>query len=184
MPPDPSVPPDGLVSAIASSIPFGHAVGFLVSQLGYAVTRRFRADLEDLSLEPRHFGLMRALAVAKDLSQQALGDSLHIPASSIVALLDQLEAKGYVNRRLDPADRRVRLVELTEAGRAVLTGAVEVGVAIEAALCQGFDADQREALISNLQKVADNIGLTLGVHPGFRADADDGPRRRKRPSTG
>jgi len=178
------VPPDSLVSAIASSIPFGHAVGFLVSQLGYAVTRRFRADLEDLSLEPRHFGLMRALAVAKDLSQQALGDSLHIPASSIVALLDQLEAKGYVNRRLDPADRRVRLVELTEAGRAVLTGAVEVGVAIEAALCQGFDADQREALISNLQKVADNIGLTLGVHPGFRADADDGPRRRKRPSTG
>jgi DNA-binding MarR family transcriptional regulator len=171
------------VPAIASSSPFGHAVGFLVSQLGYAVTRRFRADLEDLSLEPRHFGLMRALAAAQDLSQQALGDSLHIPASSIVALLDQLEAKGYVYRRLDPGDRRVRLVQLTETGQAVLARAVEIGVAIEAALCQDFDTEQREALIRNLQKVAANIGLTLGVHPSFRSDEGDGPRRRRRPSS-
>jgi DNA-binding MarR family transcriptional regulator len=173
---------DGLVPAITSSIPFGHAVGFLVSQLGYAVTRRFRADLDDLSLEPRHFGLMRALDAAKDLSQQALGETLHIPPSSIVALLDQLEARGYVCRRLDPADRRVRLVELTEAGHAVLERAVEIGVRIEAALCQGFDVDQRESLISNLQKVAGNIGLTLGVHPGFRGDEADARHRRRPPS--
>jgi len=168
------------VSAIAASIPFGHAVGFLVSQLGYAVTRRFRADLEALSLEPRHFGLMRALAAAKALSQQALGESLHIPASSIVALLDQLEAKGLVCRRLDPTDRRVRLVELTEAGQAVLERAVEIGISIEAALCQGFDPDQRESLISNLQKVAGNIGLTLGVHPGYRSEEADEARGEKR----
>ena len=178
-----SAGPDALVSAIASSIPFGHAVGFLVSQLGYAVTRRFRADLEDLSLEPRHFGLMRALATAKALSQQALGESLHIPASSIVALLDQLEAKGFVLRRLDPTDRRVRVVELTDAGQAVLERAVEIGIAIEAALCQGFEPDQRESLISNLQKVAGNIGLTLGVHPGYRGDEGDGRTREKRPET-
>jgi DNA-binding MarR family transcriptional regulator len=172
----PSAGPDNLVEVIASSIPFGHAVGFLVSQLGYAVTRRFRADLEDLALEPRHFGVMRAVQAAKDLSQQALGDSLHIPASSIVALLDQLEAKGLVRRRLDPADRRVRLVELTEAGQATLTRAVEIGIGIEAALCRGFDPDQREALISVLEKVAGNIGLTLGVHPGFDgAEKEAGP---------
>jgi DNA-binding MarR family transcriptional regulator len=171
--------PDGLVTAIKSSIPFGHAVGFLVSQLGYAVTRRFRADLESLSLEPRHFGLMRALGAARHLSQQALGESLHIPASSIVALLDQLEAKGFVRRQLDPADRRVRLVELTEAGQAVLARAVEIGIVIEAALCEGFDARERESLIDNLQKVASNIGLTLGVHPGFREDETDAGRRRR-----
>jgi DNA-binding MarR family transcriptional regulator len=175
----PSAAPDELVEAIASSLPFGHAVAFLVSQLGYAVSRRVRAELEDLSLEPRHFGLMRAVAVAKDLSQQALADSLHIPASSIVALLDQLEAKGFVRRRLDPADRRVRLVGLTEAGRTVLARAVELGVGIEAAVCQGFDVDQREALINNLEKVAANIGLTLGVHPGFDGtEKEAGPPRR------
>jgi DNA-binding MarR family transcriptional regulator len=145
--------------------PFGHAVGFLVSQLGYAVTRRFRTELEAVSLEPRHFGLMRAIAAARNLSQQALGESLQIPASSIVALLDQLESKGLVRRRPDPGDRRVRWVELTEAGRVVLGQAFEVAIGIEQALCRGLDAAEREALIASLQRVAGNIGVTLGVHP-------------------
>jgi DNA-binding MarR family transcriptional regulator len=128
----------------------------------------------------RHFGLMRVVAVANDLSQQALGDRLHIPASSIVALLDQLEAKGLVRRRPDPADRRVRLVELTEPGRTVLARAFELGIGIEVTVCQGFDVDQREGLLGNLEKVARNIGLTLGVHPGFDGtEKEAGPPRRR-----
>lgn len=175
---------DGLEAPISSSVPVGHAVGFLLSQLGYAVTRRFRADLEDLALEPRHFGLMHAVAAAEDLSQQALGESLHIPASSIVALLDQLEARGFVRRRLDPSDRRIRVVELTRAGQAVLGRAVEVSVAIEGALCRGFDADQRESLIANLQKVAGNIGLALGLLPGSTAGETNAGPGKSAPRSG
>jgi len=161
---------------LSSWVPFGHAVGFLLSQLGYAVNRRFRAELEQLSLEPRHFGLMRTIEAAKHLSQQALGDSLHIPASSVVALLDQLEARDLVRRRLDPTDRRVRLVELTEAGRAVLGRALEVAIGIETRVCLGFDLAQREALIADLQKVAGNLGLPPGVHPASD-EAVAGPGR-------
>lgn len=150
--------------------PFGHAVGFLVSQLGYAVTRRFRSELEELSLEPRHFALMRGIDAASNVSQQALGESLQIPASSVVALLDGLEEKGLVRRRLDPADRRVHFVELTEEGRSVLARALEVAIAIEAALCLGLDQDHRELLIAMLQKLAGNMGLVLGVHPGSREE--------------
>jgi DNA-binding MarR family transcriptional regulator len=163
-----SVTRDDLFAASASAAVF-HSVGFLLSQLGYAVNRRFRSELEDLSLEPRHFGLMRTIEAARFLSQQVLGDTLHIPASSVVALLDQLEAKDLVRRRLDPKDRRVRLVELTEAGRAVLERALEIAIGIEATICTGYNHDQREALIASLQKVAGNLGLTIGVHPA----ADD-----------
>jgi len=154
--------------------PFGHAVGFLLSQLGYAVTRRFRSDLEAVALEPRHFGLLRAIATARNLSQQSLGESLQIPASSVVALLDQLESKGLVRRRPDPGDRRVRWVELTETGRAVLGRAIEVAISIEEALCRGLDGDEREALIANLQRVAGNIGVTLGVHPASEEGQETG----------
>ena len=158
-----SVGPDELLAASASAAVF-HSVGFLLSQLGYAVNRRFRSELEELSLEPRHFGLMRSIEAA-NLSQQALGERLQIPASSVVALLDQLEAKGLVRRRLDPTDRRVRLVELSEAGRAVLERAMEIAIGIESTICLGYDWEQREALIADLQKLARNLGLTLGVHP-------------------
>ena len=83
----------------------------------------------------------------------------------MVGLLDQLEERGIVARHLDASDRRVRVVELTEAGREVLGRAVRVAMATEQLICQGFDLDQREHLISMLQTVAANLGLAEGVHP-------------------
>jgi DNA-binding MarR family transcriptional regulator len=148
--------------------PFGHAVGFLLAQLGFVATREFRAGLEPLSLEPRHFGLLRAIEASDRLSQQALAETLRIPASSVVALLDDLESRDLARRRLDPADRRVRLVELTDTGRALLAQAFEVAIGIESALCRGFSALERESLISTLEKVATNMNLALGVHPAGR----------------
>jgi DNA-binding MarR family transcriptional regulator len=145
--------------------PFGESVGFLLSQLGFGVTRQFRAALEGLAMEPRHFALLRAIDASAAPSQQALSESLHIPASSVVALLDSLEERGLLRRRQDPSDRRVRLVELTEAGHDALARATEVAIAIESALCAGLSADERLSLIRRLQEVAGNIGLTLGVHP-------------------
>jgi DNA-binding MarR family transcriptional regulator len=163
--PDQSVA-SSLRPVVAEQIPFGHSVGFLLSQLGYAVTRRFGSELGSLAIEPRHFGLLRSLKAVARPSQQALGESLHIPPSSVVALLDQMEQKGLVQRRLDPADRRVRLVELTEEGNSVLARAMDIAIAIEETVCAGWDTDERESMIAKLQQVARNMGLVLGVHPG------------------
>jgi len=161
---------------VSAQLPFGHAVGFLVSQLGAAVTRSFKAALEGIDLEPRHFGLMRAIYTNGRLSQQALGEILQIPASSLVALLDHLETAGLVKRGLDSSDRRVRLVELTGSGQTALVQAVEIGVGIETGMCRGLAPDERELLIANLQRVARNMGLTLGVHPGFDDQVQSGRR--------
>ncbi|MGO9658589.1 MAG: MarR family winged helix-turn-helix transcriptional regulator [Acidimicrobiales bacterium] len=145
--------------------PFGHSVGFLLSQTGAATARRFKAALEEVALEPRHFALMRAIEAAENRSQQVLAERLQIPPSSMVGLLDQLEERGIVARHLDRSDRRVRIVELTEAGRELLARAMHLAMATEQQICQGFDVDQREHLISMLEIVAANLELAKGVHP-------------------
>jgi DNA-binding MarR family transcriptional regulator len=145
--------------------PFGHSVGFLLSQTGAATARLFKAALEEVDLEPRHFALMRAIEAAENRSQQLLAETLQIPPSSMVALLDQLEERGIVARHLDASDRRVRIVDLTEAGRAILAEAMHLAMATELQVCEGFDFDRRELLISLLQTVAANLGLAQGVHP-------------------
>jgi len=70
-----------------------------------------------------------------------------------------------VARHLDRSDRRVRVVELTGAGREVLARATHLAMAPEQQICRGFDIDQREHLISMLEIVAANLGLAKGVHP-------------------
>jgi DNA-binding MarR family transcriptional regulator len=51
-------------------------------------------------------------------SQAALADAIGADKTRIIPTLDDLQGRGYIERRPDPDDRRVRLLALTEAGRA------------------------------------------------------------------
>ena len=147
----------------------GSSAGFLVSQLGFAISRRFGKVLEPLGLEPRQFALLRYVAAAEGHSQQELGAVLQVPASRMVALLDEMEERGLLERRPHPTDRRAKALYLTPGGRTTLTQAMEAAAAFEGEVTAGLSADERQKLVSLLQRLAANLELTFGVHPGFAA---------------
>jgi DNA-binding MarR family transcriptional regulator len=143
------------------------SVGFLLSKVGFDAARRFRARLAPLGLEPRQFALLRYVAAAEGQSQQALGAALEIPASRMVALIDDLEERGLVERRRNPADRRARALHLTSAGRRLLGKAIEVAIAHERELLSGLSKDERRQLGKLLRRLAAEQGIPIGVHPGL-----------------
>lgn len=147
------------------------AVGFRVSSLGYAVSRRFRATLAPLRLEPREFALLRAVAASEGLSQQEIGERLQIPASRMVAFVDALENRGLLERRINPDDRRARALHLTSAGRRLLNRAITVAMTLEQALCAELTEDEREQLLDMLERVGAQIGLSPGTHSAHVEDA-------------
>jgi len=51
-------------------------------------------------------------------SQAALAEAIGADKTRIIPTLDELQGRGFIERRPDPDDRRVRLLALTEAGRA------------------------------------------------------------------
>jgi DNA-binding MarR family transcriptional regulator len=155
--------------------PFGQAVGFLLSQLGFETSRRFGGLMSEVGLEPRHFAVLRAIEAMEGSAQNTVGDRLRIPASSMVAIVDHLEQLKLVERRLHPSDRRSRTLHLTEHGKEVLDRAVEVAVGFDATLNAGLTAAQQRELISMLSRVADNLGLTAGLHPANSTEGDAPP---------
>jgi DNA-binding MarR family transcriptional regulator len=161
---------DGIGASPATSTPF-RSVGFSVSSLGYAVARRFRELLAPLQLEPREFALLRAVGAAEGQSQHAIGERLQIPPSRMVAFVDALEARGLLERRQDPNDRRTRPLHLTVAGRELLGRAFAVAVAHERDLCVDLDADEREQLLDLLQRVGVRVGVSPGAHAAHRHPA-------------
>jgi DNA-binding MarR family transcriptional regulator len=142
------------------------AVGFLLSQLGFEVSSRFTKLMADVDLDPRQFALMRAIHASEGHSQNAVGEWLRIPPSSMVALVDHLEERGLVERRPHPTDRRSRTLHMTPEGRVALERATEVTIGFEQTLCRGFDETDRSRLLELLSLVADNLGLVQGLHPG------------------
>ena len=63
--------------------------------------------------------VLNALDRSPVRSQAALADAIGADKTRIIATLDELQERGYIQRRPDPDDRRVRLLALTESGRAV-----------------------------------------------------------------
>jgi len=159
-----SWPDDSAQPSIGGAAAPFRSVGFTLSTTGYAVARRFRQTLAPLALDPREFALLRAVGALEGSSQQTLGERLQIPASRMVGLVDALEARGLLQRRQNPADRRARALYLTEEGRSVLARAFDLAVAHERDLCAGLSAEEREQLLELLQRVAERLGLAPGVH--------------------
>jgi DNA-binding MarR family transcriptional regulator len=150
-------------------------VAFLLSQLGYYSSRRWKVRLAPLGLDPRQVMVLRRLAGDEGRSQQALGDALQIPPSRMVALVDALEQRGLLRRRPSPSDRRVRTLHLTKEGRRLLGRIMEISVEHEQQLCRGLQPAERGQLLTLLNRLAAEQGLAEGIHPGA-ADPDPDER--------
>lgn len=141
---------------------------FLLAQLGAHAAARFAARIGDLDLTPPEAGLIRAIAVEPGRSQQALAEQLGTPASRLVALIDSLEARGVIERRRNPSDRRLYALHLTADGRQLLEQIAAVATAHERDLMAALSITEHAQLRELLGRVAAEQDLTPGVHPGYR----------------
>jgi DNA-binding MarR family transcriptional regulator len=151
-------------------------VAFLLAQLGFHSTQLWKDRLAPLGIDPRHAVLLRHVAAAEGQSQQALGRAMQLPPSRMVALVDELEGAGLLERRDSPVDRRAHALYLTGDGRRLLDRLMQVSAAHEAQLCAGLTQAERHRLLGLLSRVAAEQGLPTGVHPGVAAtNPDDKP---------
>jgi DNA-binding MarR family transcriptional regulator len=148
---------------------------FLLAQLGAHAASQFAERLGVLELSPSDAGILRLLRMAAGLSQQELASKLQIHPSRLVAILDNLEKRGFVERRANPDDRRLYSLYLTKDGEVVLEKIGKVAREHQDALLSALSAEQRDELADLLHKIADQQGLVRGVHPGYKRMGN--PRR-------
>ena len=94
--------------------------------IGSLILRLIQAGKQNTSAVSREFGLtapqsylLIQLDPATPLTMVALAAAKDCDPSNITGLVDKLEAKGYIQRRPDPHDRRVKMIVLTDAGSKV-----------------------------------------------------------------
>jgi DNA-binding MarR family transcriptional regulator len=143
------------------------SAAFLLAQIGSHAATRFAERLAPLDFTPAHAGILRIVDKRGPVTQQALAGILGIFPSRLVALVDQLESRGFVERRDHPEDRRSYALHLTEKGRVALQSIGRVAREHQKALLAALTADEQRQLAQFLQRIADDQGLTRGVHPGY-----------------
>src|SRR5215472_14146753 len=105
-----SHPRKGLTQELVSS------TAFLLKRIGFEVKDRWHEEFEPLGLMPQHHAVLSLLDEGTCTAQWMIADRLDYDRSMLVGLLDDLEERGLVLRKRDPADRRRHLVTLTPEG--------------------------------------------------------------------
>jgi DNA-binding MarR family transcriptional regulator len=98
----------------------GRRLGYLLKHAQLRMAELSGEALAPCGINGRELGVLLVLAGREPSSQQQAAQRLGIDRTTMVALLDELQAKGLVSRHPDEEDRRRNVVELTEAGRDTL----------------------------------------------------------------
>jgi DNA-binding MarR family transcriptional regulator len=130
----------------------------LMIKLGRITMHRFSEALEPFGVRPRHVAALIELRDRGELTQQALCGQLHLDPTNLVAILNELELRGYATRRRDPEDRRRHLVEISSKGVAVIEKVSEVMDGVEEDLLDGLKPLEREQLEGLLTSIWERSG--------------------------
>jgi len=136
-----------------------------VYQIYMAMTMESVAEAD---LRPLQYGAMAILNKEDGepgIDQNGLGARLGTDRNSTSKLVDNLEAKGLVERRVNGADRRARLLSLTQEGEKLFARLHERNIGAQARVLAPLSATERELLFSLLLRL-------IAVHgAAVRSDA-------------
>ncbi len=141
---------------------------FLLSQVGGRAAQEFTRLLEPLGLTPADAGILRLVSRSDGISQQALAGTLNMHASRLVGLIDDLESRGLLVRKVHPSDRRLYSLSVAAEGKETLLSIRKAAEEHNRLMCAALTRAETETLHSLLSKIAQQQGLTAGVHPGYR----------------
>ncbi len=96
------------------------------------------------------------------LTQRELAVLLEVEPISVGRLVDRLAARGLVERRADPADRRVWRLHLTPAAAPVLAEIDAARASFDAEATQGLGPEQRATVIAALLHMKANLQASAG----------------------
>src|SRR5712691_9838911 len=102
---------------LAGSVSAADQAWALLLQIGFElVSAHFAAAVAELDLAPAQARALHELDLERPVSMRELAERLRSDPSNITGLVDRLEARGLVERRPDPTDRRIKGLALTPSG--------------------------------------------------------------------
>ncbi len=130
-----------------------HHTGVLLLKIANFVRDELDLALQPHGLRVNHYNVLSVLHYKGTMSQQGVGTKLRIDRATMVAIVDDLERQGLLERRRNATDRRVYDLTVTDAGRKAVKDAERALKALEARVFEPLGADGRTQLHALLEQL-------------------------------
>lgn len=131
-------------------------LGLSLARAARVVSRAFDEALADAGGSLPMWLVLLNLKIGRAANQRQLAEAVGVTEATLTHHLNALETAGLVTRRRDPDNRRIHVVELTDAGEAAFLGLREAAMAFDRKLRRGVNADEAATLEDLLSRLAAN----------------------------
>ncbi len=131
----------------------GELLGYHLRRAQAAVFADFMRSMAQDRITPGQFGVLVLIESNPGLNQSALARALGIERSTMVAVIDGLEARKLVARQGSVSDRRAKVLSLTERGKALLADVAPKVRRHEKRIAADLNSQEVAALIALLKRV-------------------------------
>jgi MarR family transcriptional regulator, transcriptional regulator for hemolysin len=128
-------------------------LGWLLSTVSHSLATELTAALEAVSVTPRAFCVL-STALQGEYTQTALAQAIGLDKTTMVVTIDALERAGLVERRTSSADRRARVIAVTEAGKAKVAEGEEIVERIQSDVLSTLAPERRAVFVDALRQLA------------------------------
>jgi MarR family transcriptional regulator for hemolysin len=131
--------------------------GYVLFETARLLSKRFDQLARTLGLTRAQCQVLSRLALHEGINQAGLAELLELEPISLARCLDRMEQAGWVERRLDPADRRARLLYMTAKARPLFDQILQLAYEVRMEALVGLGEDERDRLLDMLQHVRANM---------------------------
>jgi len=128
--------------------------GHVIRRLNQISTHEFTQQMHEagFDLTPVQFAALDAIVHTPGIDQSRVAAAIAYDRATIGGVIDRLDQKGYVSRKVSRRDRRAREVEATSKGLEIYQSALPVITALQANILPGLTPEERETFLSLARK--------------------------------
>jgi len=147
-------------------------LGYLIHDVSRLRRTAFDQLMKPLGITRAQWWVLAHLARHDGMAQTQLATMLDIGKASLGSLLDRLEATGFIERRPDATDRRMKRIFLSRSSVQLLEQLVEIEQSFNEHILAGIEESERDKLVEHLSTIKDALLNYGDTASGSSADDD------------
>lgn len=137
---------------------------FVIHDVARLMRTRFDQAARAFGMTRAQWVILARLNRQPGISQNELAAICEVEPITVGRLVDRLEARGMVERRADPHDRRIRRLHLLPAAQPILTEITRYKASLDAEITDGLDEERRENLVDALLHMKSKLTAEPAEH--------------------
>ena len=129
--------------------------GHYIRRLQQIAVGIFLDEMADVNITPVQFALLFAASRQAGLDQRTLAARIGLDTSTIGAVVDRLESRELIERKVSPDDKRVRLLSVTPAGKKLLEGVMPAILRAQERMLAPLPKAERPKFIAMVKRIVE-----------------------------